>query len=611
MGTAYAPGLAVPFKRNSRDAGRTVGCGLARVVSVALTRRGEGYWAMFVAQDAVPEEATFRYTDYVSCSVLEMPYHGHPNRRVRAKNVGAVLPLAAVYACGKTVGQRGISSRRSCRTKLKRKRWRNADASASSSTTCIVPKNMPLPDAVDNRPYLAGHYENGEAQESRRQPCGPPHGSCLRDSSMARWHPPRFIGQRADKSRKIADSSTVRDVDGSSCEGDDQMELKLSSTFPAKLVADPRATLPRRTFKGQRLRSRACRTTGAEVAYDERDEGNFKTMHGLGFQDEQARSIKNKLQVVVTVKVPEPRNLGESPNSCPIVPPWTRDLPQPKFMKDSHRSHSLRARLSDSLCSITGSLASAEVLFVDGAAVNCDAAQVTPGEAAPKKALTFSKTFPSDDGEAANTARAQDSNNPLKISSTNMRHSSSHSSISDEKLDTATIDISSKPASRTDSGVAVVTADVTKTSSDVASTYVMPYGRIMVSFTNMKSASTDCDDTSREAARALLVFSDSDEGSIPPSGSMSLSFVSSNSSSDPVYRLTDLADLPRLQNNVAAANYETGDGIVVLRLQLPRLPSSATQTESSRQPASSLIPSAALRRRNFLSGRVVLAGRSF
>ncbi|KAH6926945.1 hypothetical protein HPB50_024282 [Hyalomma asiaticum] len=49
-----------------------------------------------------------------------------------------------------------------------------------------------------------------------------------------------------------------------------------------------------------------------------------------------------------------------------------------------------------------------------------------------------------------------------------------------------------------------------------------------------------------------------------------------------------MTDLPRLQNNVVAANNETGDGSVVLRLPLHRLTSSATQTESSRQPASSL-----------------------
>ncbi|KAH6927524.1 hypothetical protein HPB50_005541 [Hyalomma asiaticum] len=464
-----------------------------------------------------------------------------------------------------------------------------ADASASSSTTCIVPKDMTLPDAVDDRAYLTEHNERGEAQEPRRQPRGPHRGSCLRDSSMTRRHPPRFTVQRPAKSRKMAASSTVRDVDGSSCEGDDQLELHLSDTFPANQVADPRAMSPRRTFGKQRLRSRARRTTCAEVACDERDEGSFKAMHCLGFQDEQARSVKDKHQVVVIVEVHEPRNLGEPPNSSPIPPPWTRDLPQPEFMKDLQRNHSLGARLSDSLCSTTGSLASAEVLYVDGAAVHCDAAQVTPGEAAPKKVPTSSKTFQSDDDKPPNTARVQDFKNPKKISSTSMRCSSSHSSITDEKLDTATIDSSSKAASRTDSGIAVMTADVAKTSSGVASTCVMPYGKIR-SFVHEYEGGHRPTVTihPERAAGALLVFSDSDEGSIPPSGSMSLSFVSSNSISDPVYRVADLADLPRLQNNVAAANNETGDGSVVLRLPLPRLTSSATQTESSRQPASSL-----------------------
>ncbi|KAH6925419.1 hypothetical protein HPB50_004965 [Hyalomma asiaticum] len=438
---------------------------------------------------------------------------------------------------------------------------------------------MSLPDAVDERVYLAGDSERGEAHELRRQPRGPHRGSCLRDSSMPRRHPPRFIGQRPAKSRKIADSSTVREVDGSSCEVDDQLKLHLSSTFPAKPLADPRTTSLRRTFKGQRLRSRARRTTGAEVAYDERGEGIFKAMHSLGFKDEQARSVKDKHQVVVTDEAHEPRNLGESPSYSPIVPHWTRELPQPEFMKDLQRIHSFGARLSDRLCSTTVSLASTELLYVDGAAIHCDAAQVTPGEATPKNAPTSSKTFPSDDVEPANSARVRDFENPLNISSTSTRHSSSHSSITDEKLDTATIDRSPKAASRTDSAM---------TSSDVAYTCVMLYGKIIVSFTNMKAASTDCDDTSRETARALLVISDSDEGSIPPSGSVSLSFVSSDSSSDPVYRVTDLADLPSLQNNVAAANNETADGGVVLRLPLPRLTSSATQTESSRQRASSL-----------------------
>ncbi|KAH6926908.1 hypothetical protein HPB50_023375 [Hyalomma asiaticum] len=283
----------------------------------------------------------------------------------------AFLLLAVGYACEKTVGQRNSSSRSSCRTKLKRKRRRNTDASTSSSTTCIVPKDMPSPDADNDSVYLAEENERGKAQESRRQPRAPHRVSCLQDSSMARWHPPRFICQRPAKSRKIADSCTVRDVDGSSCEGDDHLEVHLSSAFPAKSVADPRATSLRRTFRGQRLRSRARRTTGAEVAYDERDEGSFKVMHGLGFKDEQARSVKDKHKVLGTVEVHEPRNLGESPNSPPIVPPWTRDLPQPEFMIVLQRSHSLQARLSDSLCTTTGSLVSAVLLYVDGSSVHC------------------------------------------------------------------------------------------------------------------------------------------------------------------------------------------------------------------------------------------------
>ncbi|KAL1445224.1 hypothetical protein MTO96_029286 [Rhipicephalus appendiculatus] len=29
------------------------------------------------SEDAAPEEGTFKYTDYVHCAVLEMPFHGH------------------------------------------------------------------------------------------------------------------------------------------------------------------------------------------------------------------------------------------------------------------------------------------------------------------------------------------------------------------------------------------------------------------------------------------------------------------------------------------------------------------------------------------------------
>ncbi|KAH6925603.1 hypothetical protein HPB50_007984 [Hyalomma asiaticum] len=294
-----------------------------------------------------------------------------------------VLLLAARYTCEKMVGQRDSSSHSSCRTKLKRKRRRNTDASTSPSTTCIVPKDMPLPDADNDVVYLAGDNEKGEAQESRRQPRGPHRGSRLRDSSMLRRHTPRFISQRPTKSRKIADSSMVRDVDGSSCEGDDQLELHLSGTFPAKLGTNPRATSLLRTFRGQRLRSRARRTTGAEVAYDEREEGSFEGMHGLMFKGEKARIVKEKLQVVGTVEVHEPRNLGVSKLS-------------------SHRA-ALDARPST-------------------AGVH---------EILAAQPLSLGST---------NTARVHDLKSPLKISSTSMRHSSSHSFIADEKLDTATID---------------------------------------------------------------------------------------------------------------------------------------------------------------------------
>ncbi|KAH6934291.1 hypothetical protein HPB50_022883 [Hyalomma asiaticum] len=172
--------------------------------------------------------------------------------------------------------------------------------------------------------------------------------------------------------------------------------------------------------------------------------------------------------------------------------------------------------------------------------------------------------------------------------SSSARQSSGPSSINDENLDKATIKSSSNTTS-TDSGTAVVSAEVGVTSTSVAdSTCVAQAGKIPVSFKKGKEASADCDDTSRETARALPVFSDSDEASIPLSGSMSLLFVSPTSSSNVTHRVSDLADLPRLQNNVVAANNETGDGSIVLLLPLPRLASSAVQTGSSHQPASSI-----------------------
>ncbi|KAH6946566.1 hypothetical protein HPB50_014039 [Hyalomma asiaticum] len=322
----------------------------------------------------------------------------------------AVLLLAAVYACGN-------SSSSSRRTKLRRKRRRNTDASTSSSTTCIVAEDIPVPDSDNDRVFLAGDNETGEAQESRRQPRAPHRGSCLRDSSIPRRHSSRFISQRPAKTRKMADAPTVRDIDRSLCEGDDELELHLSSAFPAKPVADPHTTSLQRTFKGQRLRSQARRTTGAEVPYDEPDEGSFKGVDGLGFKDEQVQRVIDKHQVVVTVEVHEPRhvckaNVGESPKSPPVVPPSTRDFPQPEFVEDLQPSHSFDARLSDSLISTTASLASAELLYVDAAAAHCNAGQVTPEEAASKEP-TFAERFLSDDEKPANT---EDSTEPHKAS---------------------------------------------------------------------------------------------------------------------------------------------------------------------------------------------------
>nr|XP_054930173.1 uncharacterized protein LOC129386342 [Dermacentor andersoni] len=182
--------------------------------------------------------------------------------------------------------------------------------------------------------------------------------------------------------------------------------------------------------------------------------------------------------------------------------------------------------------------------------------------------------------------RGLDKSSPSKSSP----QSSTQSTMNDEKLDEAALASSSKGASETDSSRAVASGDVAETSGRVASTAAPPVGKIPVSSKAVTpTTSIESDEASKEAPRALLTFCDSDEGSVPPSESMSLSFISSNSSCNAVHRLTDLADLPRLQHSAAAATHETGDGGVVLGMPLPRLTSSsAAQTESSRQPASSL-----------------------
>ncbi|XP_075543233.1 uncharacterized protein LOC142577641 [Dermacentor variabilis] len=108
--------------------------------------------------------------------------------------------------------------------------------------------------------------------------------------------------------------------------------------------------------------------------------------------------------------------------------------------------------------------------------------------------------------------------------------SSTQSTMNDEKLDEAAIESSSKGASETDSSRAVSSGDVAETSGRVTSTAAPPVGKIPVSSKAVRtSTSIESDEASKEAPRALLTC-DSDEGSVPPSESMSLSFVSSNSS---------------------------------------------------------------------------------
>lgn len=160
--------------------------------------------------------------------------------------------------------------------------------------------------------------------------------------------------------------------------------------------------------------------------------------------------------------------------------------------------------------------------------------------------------------------------------------SSTQSGMNDESLDEAGISTSSREQS--DSRSVVVSSGGAETSGSGKSSAPAPTGRITVSSKGMTATtSVDSNEASREVPRALLTFCDSDEGSVQPSESMSLSFLSSNSSCNALHRLTDLVDLPRLERSVVAATHETGDGVVLG--MPPRVTSpSAVQTENSWQP---------------------------
>ncbi|KAH6946565.1 hypothetical protein HPB50_014038 [Hyalomma asiaticum] len=500
------------------------------------------------------------------------------------------LLLAGRYAYQKMLRRRD-SSGRSSSSSFRRKRKRNRDASTSSSMTCILPEDMSLSEVDIDGVYLMRDNDGGEAQESRPQPRGPRRGSCMRDSSMPPRHPSGFFNQRDTKCPKVCfmpmrthgidkglggwseclnapvgvwapqchagSRSKIRpavgDVDSSSYESDDEVELPSSGTLVAKAEDDPCATPPRRKFKEERLRSHARRKTGqrlrvmrrapdfdlavrflgAELVYNEQDECRSTPMHTLGFKNEQMRNIIDKHRIVVTVEVHEPRHTNVS----------LTKVSQKEITKKQEP-----LKTGEFVGKATGPLKS--------------------------KLLEEYGGMP-------------DLRSALEKSSS-ARQSSGPSAINDKNLDKAAIKSSSKETSGTDSGTAVVSADVSDTSSGVASTCATQAGKIPVSSTKVKTRSNDGDDTSRETARALLITSDLDEGSIPLSGSMSVSFVSSTSSSNVTYRVSDLADIPRLQNNVSEANNETGDGSIVVRLPLPRLASSAVQTESPHQPASSV-----------------------
>ncbi|KAH6944346.1 hypothetical protein HPB50_002719 [Hyalomma asiaticum] len=197
---------------------------------------------------------------------------------------------------------------------------------------------------------------------------------------------------------------------------------------------------------------------------------------------------------------------------------------------------------------------------------------------------------------------------PNESSSGGARLSSSQLAIDYETLKEATYERISTGHPGTDSSMAFLNGGVREVFSSTGSSAHDPTAKVPASSNAVKTTSVDSDRASKESVGVLPTFFDSSEGTVPPSESVSLSFMSSisTSSSNALYRITDLADLARLECSAALVNRETGDGGAVLRIPVPRLASSsAVHTESSRHPALSFTERGALTQR-----RPEPAGRS-
>ncbi|KAL1427473.1 hypothetical protein MTO96_017188 [Rhipicephalus appendiculatus] len=302
----------------------------------------------------------------------------------------ALLLLAAGYVYQNSSSS-GItsSSRRS-----RRKRKRSSDATTTTSTTCILAKDRSSSDGANEPEYSAGDNDSSEVQEEdlRRQPRGPPwrlvHAGLFDAAS-----PPASFHQAAGLSRvtrarvcRLCKRPIVLPPGGE----EPQEELNLSgSSAGDQPKEDPRAAQWRRTRKGQRLPSLDGRKTGGELVYN-KPGSSSPPMHMLGPKDEQMQRVFDKQQVVVTIETHKPRPLGTSPSPPPVVSLLRRELPPSEstddsFMKDLKRRRSLKARFSDDFCGTMSRRCSvsAEPLRVAAVAVQCDAAQDTPAEAAP------------------------------------------------------------------------------------------------------------------------------------------------------------------------------------------------------------------------------------
>ncbi|KAH6944470.1 hypothetical protein HPB50_003344 [Hyalomma asiaticum] len=342
----------------------------------------------------------------------------------------------------------------------------------------------------------------------------------------------------------------------------------------------------------------ACANRGGS----ETNISSSSALHMLRPKDEEMQNVSERQEAVVTIEAHRPRSLGMAPSPPPVVSLQRREHAQPdstddSFMKDLKRRYAEMALFSEDLSVTSTRLSvSAEPLRLSGAAVQSDAAQATTGEGSPGKAGAVFKR-PCREAEPSTTGDVQRSERaPSKSPPGSAPLSSSQSTIDYETLDNATIETTSMVGSGANCRIFFSNGSVPLVSSSSGSTTRTPAMKNPASSKAVKHRSVDRHGASEESLRLLLTLFDASEGTVPPSESVSLSFVSSisTSSTDALYRITDLADLPRLENSAAVANRDAGDGGAVLRIPFHRLASlSAVVMDRSRQPAVSLSERAA------------------